>query len=124
MSSSRTFRRSLLLVLNSILVGCLWLGHVRALDSHHALTEFGQQTWLTENGLPQNTVQAITQTADGYVWLATEAGLARFDGIGFKIFDKQSTPALRNNDVRVLARDATGALWVGTASGVSRFAAG
>src|SRR5262245_33488982 len=107
MSSFRRFQRSLVLLVSSIVIGCLWPNHGRALDPHRALTEFGKQTWLTENGLPQNTVQAITQTADGYIWLATEAGLARFDGLSFKIFDKQTTPEFHSNDIRVLATDKT-----------------
>ena len=55
-----------------------------------------------ENGLPQNTVQALVQTRDGFVWLGTEVGLVRFDGNGFQVFDKNSTPALPGNDVRCL----------------------
>ena len=102
MFSARRSLKSLVLVLNSIVAGCFWSGQALALEPIHALTEFGRQTWLTENGLPQNTVQAITQTSDGYIWLATEAGLARFDGLSFKIFDKQSTPEIRNNDIRTL----------------------
>jgi len=76
--------------------------------------------WLTENGLPQNTIHSITQARDGYVWLATEEGLARFDGIKFTVFDKQNTPELKSNDIRVLLEDRRGALWIGTADGLVR----
>ena len=55
------------------------------------------KTWNTENGLPQNSIQAITQTPDGYLWIATRDGLARFDGIRFKIFQKSNTPELPTN---------------------------
>src|SRR5207237_2182188 len=52
-----------------------------ALDPTRDLSQFNAQVWLTENGLPQNTVHSIAQARDGYVWIANEEGLARFDGI-------------------------------------------
>lgn len=59
--------------------------------------QFRFKTWNTENGLPQNSVQAIAQTPDGYLWIATRDGLARFDGIRFKVFQKSNTPELPTN---------------------------
>src|SRR5437773_7935710 len=91
-----------------------------ALDPTRELAQFNRQVWLTENGLPQNTVHSITQAKDGYVWIATEEGLARFDGIKFTGFDKQNTPELKSNDIRVLLEDRRGALWIGTADGLVR----
>ena len=63
-------------------------GAAYALDPNRSLSEFGTQVWLTENGLPQNTVQAITQTRDGYLWIGTQEGLAKFNGTTFTVFDK------------------------------------
>ena len=59
----------------------LWFGCERALalDPGREVSEFNAQSWVTENGLPQNSVHAIIQAGDGYVWIATEEGLARFD---------------------------------------------
>ncbi len=91
-----------------------------ALDPSRDLSQFNRRVWLTENGLPQNTVHSIVQTKDGYVWVATEEGLARFDGLEFTVFDKQNTTALRSNDIRVLVADRQGALWIGTADGLVR----
>ncbi len=51
------------------------------------LTEYVSRVWQTENGLPQNAVQAIVQTRDGYLWLGTPAGLVRFDGVRFTVFN-------------------------------------
>ncbi|MGB9177665.1 MAG: two-component regulator propeller domain-containing protein, partial [Pyrinomonadaceae bacterium] len=90
------------------------------MDPQRDLSEFSRDLWLTENGLPQNTVHAITQTKDGYVWIATEEGLARYDGISFTVFDKQNTAQFKSNDVRALMEDRQGALWISTANGLIR----
>ncbi len=91
-----------------------------ALDPDTDLDQFRRQLWQTENGLPQNTVNSILQTRDGYIWVATEEGLARFDGIGFVVFDRQNTPRLESSNIRDLFQGGSGALWVGTAGGVVR----
>lgn len=89
-----------------------------ALDPNRSLNEFGHQSWLTENGLPQNTVQAIVQTQDGYLWIGTQEGLARFDGLNFAVFDKENTPAFKSNDIRFLHPDRQGRLWISTSYGL------
>src|SRR5207245_5136267 len=91
-----------------------------ALDPTLDLSQFNRQVWLTENCLPQNTVHSITQSKNGYLWIATEEGLARFDGVKFTVFDKQNTPELKSNDIRVLLEDRRGALWIGTTDGLVR----
>ncbi len=91
-----------------------------ALDPARDLFQFSQQIWLTENGLPQNTIHSITQGKDGYIWIATEEGLARFDGIKFTVFDRQNTPQLPSNNIRVLLEDGRGDLWIGTADGLAQ----
>lgn len=73
-----------------------------------------------ENGLPQNTIQALAQTADGFLWIGTEIGLVRFDGAQFTTFDRNSTPAIPGSDVRCLLAANDGALWVGTSEGLAR----
>ncbi len=74
-----------------------------------------------ENGLPQNTVQAIAQTRDGFLWLGTEAGLVRFDGASFAVFDEHSKPALPSGDIRCLLSAEDGSLWIGTGDGLVRW---
>jgi ligand-binding sensor domain-containing protein/signal transduction histidine kinase len=93
---------------------------VPALDQNRGLREFGRQVWLSENGLPQNTAQAIAQTHDGYIWIGTQEGLVRFDGVKFEIFDKQNTPQFSSNDIRSLFVDGSGTLWIATSSGLVR----
>ncbi len=102
----------------AILIVCVRAGI--ALEPSTPLANFGRQAWVMENGLPQNTVQALVQTKDGFVWLGTEAGLVRFDGIGFQVFDRNSTPALPGNDVCCLLEGGDGGLWVGTSEGLAR----
>jgi signal transduction histidine kinase len=92
-----------------------------ALEPTTPLANYGRQTWGMENGLPQNTVQALVQTRDGFIWLGTEVGLVRFDGNGFAVFDKSSTPALPGADVRCLLETRDGALWIGTSEGLARW---
>jgi signal transduction histidine kinase/ligand-binding sensor domain-containing protein len=92
----------------------------RALVPTTPLSTMNRQSWVMENGLPQNTVHAIAQTADGYLWLGTEAGLVRFDGVQFTIFDRASKPALPDNDIRCLLATPDGALWIGTGEGLAR----
>src|SRR5687768_13183401 len=65
-----------------------------ALDPYRALTQYVQDTWDTRDGLPRNYVKAILQTHDGYLWIGTQAGLVRFDGARFTIYNSTNTPAL------------------------------
>ena len=78
--------------------------------------EFLIQKWDTASGLPHNTVRAIAQTPDGYLWLGTENGLARFDGVRFENFARENTPVLQDPNVQFLQTDTGGTLWVGTGS--------
>jgi ligand-binding sensor domain-containing protein len=96
----------------------------RALDPSTPLENYGRQSWALESGLPQNTVQALAQTGDGFVWLGTEAGLVRFDGVSFAVFDRGSKPALPGNDVRCLLAAADGSLWIGTSEGLAQWKGG
>ena len=73
--------------------------------------------WTTENGLPQNSVNDILQTRDGYLWLATYGGLVRFDGVRFVVFDT-SFEGIRSQRVRALHEDRRGTLWAGTEDGM------
>jgi len=84
-----------------------------------------QDVWRTEDGLPQNTVPAIVQSRDGYLWAGTELGLVRFDGLRFTVFDKSNTPELKSNVVDALLEDRAGDLWIGTiGGGLTRLHAG
>ncbi len=92
-----------------------------ALEPSTSLANYGRQAWAMENGLPQNTVQALAQTKDGFIWLGTEAGLVRFDGVEFQTYDRNSVPALPGNDIRCLLATTDGSLWIGTGAGLARW---
>ena len=86
--------------------------------------EWGHKVWSSENGLPQNSVHRILQTRDGYLWIATEGGVARFNGIQFTVFNQENAPAFTSNDTCCLAEDGSGGLWIGTSDGLLRYAGG
>ena len=75
------------------------------------------RVWRTEDGLPNDAVTAIVQTHDGYLWLATYDGLARFDGVNFTRFDSSTTPEMHSTRVTSLFEDADGNLWIGYETG-------
>ena len=68
-------------------------------------------------GLPENTVIALTQTRDGFLWVGTQDGLARFDGVQFDVFDEANTPGLHSVVISCLFEDGESNLWIGTAMG-------
>lgn len=111
-----------------VLIGAALLGvsqPLRAsLDPDKPLTQYIHQVWQTAQGLPQNSVLAIAQTADGYLWLGTEEGLARFDGARFAVFDRR-TAGLNDNQIQTLFVDRHQNLWIGTTGGgLSRYSHG
>lgn len=84
--------------------------------------QFYFDRWTTDNGLPQNTIGAILQTRDGYLWLATLDGLVRFDGVKFKVFTIANSEGITSNRFRLLHETPDGALWIGTEEfGVTRY---
>ncbi|WP_342377337.1 ATP-binding protein [Myxococcus stipitatus] len=95
-----------------------------ALDPQRRVSQYSQDSWRSDDGLPQNSLLALAQTRDGYVWLGTWEGLVRFDGARFVVFDKRNTPELRSHAIKALAEDASGVLWVGTDQGLVAYAEG
>jgi diguanylate cyclase (GGDEF)-like protein len=90
-----------------------------ALDPARALSQYQQRAWTSADGLPANYINAIVHGRDGYLWIGTEEGLARFDGFGFTVFDRRNTPALTDHNIQALHEDGRGTLWIGTrAAGV------
>jgi ligand-binding sensor domain-containing protein/signal transduction histidine kinase len=90
-----------------------------------APTGFTRKVWQTQDGLPEQTVQAFAQTPDHYLWVGTTGGLLRFDGARLTVFDVENTPQLGTNSVFSLMVSRDGSLWIGTeGGGLLRYAAG
>jgi diguanylate cyclase (GGDEF)-like protein len=105
--------------------GMFWAARLLALDPAKELTQYRHDVWQDKDGLPQNSIRAMVQTRDGYLWLGTYEGLVRFDGIRFTVFDTQNTPVLKNNTVQALLEGKDGSLWIGTnGGGVTRLKGG
>lgn len=81
---------------------------------------YRMDSWTTKEGLPQNSVLTLAQTQDGYLWIGTLFGLARFDGIRFVTFNEKNTPAFQSHTINSLCVDKDGTLWAGTADGLIR----
>ena len=82
-----------------------------------ANTRFTVDVFGTGKGLPSSAVLAVTQTRDGYLWVGTLNGLARFDGAQFAVFDENNTPGLNSSQIIRLYEDRQTNLWVGTENG-------
>ena len=101
-----------------ILLLCAQAGF--ALNPRRALTQYTRTVWTQEHGLPQDTIRAIAQTKDGYLWLGTDEGLARFDGYDFVVFNKENG-SLPSNSVTALWAAQDGGLWIGTPGGLTLY---
>ncbi|MEO7098290.1 MAG: two-component regulator propeller domain-containing protein, partial [Luteolibacter sp.] len=82
-------------------------------DSIPVSEDYVLRTWGVEEGLPSNRVTSLTQTPDGYLWVGTLGGLARFDGVRFTTFHAENTPGLESDRVDALFTARDGNLWVG-----------
>lgn len=96
----------------------------RLADPTQSLTQYKLDLWQTEQGLPLNTVQALLQTSDGYLWVGTAGGLARFDGARFTSFTNEQAPHLGSEPVFGLMEDAKRQLWIGHSQGASVYREG
>lgn len=87
------------------------------LSPQKQIRDYLHHSWQSDQGLPQNSVTALCQAHDGYLWIGTQEGLVRFDGVRFTLFDKKSIPSFKSNVITCLLEDKTGVLWVGTRGG-------
>jgi signal transduction histidine kinase/ligand-binding sensor domain-containing protein/CheY-like chemotaxis protein len=119
--------RSLLRPVHLLLLGaiCALLPHhVSALDPRFRFSQYRQNLWTADNGLPASSVCAVAQTKDGFLWIGTSDGLARFDGIEFERFTQADSPALSDPFVLALLSAHDGTLWIGTNSTLVRYVGG
>ncbi len=89
----------------------------QGLDPGKKTSQYATEHWDHEDGLPPVQIYDVAQTPDGYLWLATGDGLARFDGVRFTVFSSLNTPAFTSDDVFALDAGSEGRLWIGTSDG-------
>ncbi|GFE87632.1 histidine kinase [Steroidobacter agaridevorans] len=99
------------------LVLCLMPGPALSLTPSKMPSQYVLDSWQLDKGLPQNSPMSLAQTRDGYLWVGTQEGLARFDGVRFVVFDRRSTPQLGSNLITALLADSHDRLWIGTSAG-------
>ena len=108
-------------VLTAIALALAGATRASALDPARTLTQYVHRIWQVPQGLPQASIYAVAQTADGRLWLGTQTGLVRFDGVRFTTFDENNGVSLPNVWVTALVEDRQHTLWIGTDdSGVLR----
>jgi len=103
-----------------VLILLFGIHEVPGLDPTRQPSQYVHDIWMKDDGLPQNTVKQIIQTRDGYLWLATQEGLARFDGARFVVLNARHGAALPDNNVWTVLEDPDGGLWIGTPGGLVR----
>ena len=95
-----------------------------ALAPDRRISQYAHTAWRIQDGFFSGTPQTITQTADGYLWIGTEAGLVRFDGIQFVPWAPPNGEALPSSRIHSLLGTSDGSLWIGTARGLARWSKG
>lgn len=96
----------------------------RVIAAETSAGDYLVRNWTTADGIPHNTVRSVIESHDGYLWLGTANGVARFDGVRFKVFDAANTPELVSDNIFSLYEDRQGTLWLRTRSGLARRANG
>ena len=107
----RQWQNQIACILAAGLLAALWAAPVRASSQ---ISPYVATNWQTEQGLPQNSVFDIIQDHEGYLWLATSGGIARFDGVHFKVIGAAQIRTLLTNRVTAVHEDRSGDLWIGT----------
>lgn len=90
-----------------------------AVDPDKDFNDYVKDTWSIEEGLPQITALGITQDEKGYLWVATQAGVARFDGVRFQAHSPDNTPEIPGLFTHDLFLDSDNRLWIATYKGVA-----
>jgi len=88
-----------------------------ALDPAEDLSQYTCRQWNRQNGFPGNGVNAVTQTTDGFLWIATQKGLVRYDGVEFKVLPLPENRQFRHQAISSLSSSADGGLWFGIQNG-------
>jgi ligand-binding sensor domain-containing protein/signal transduction histidine kinase len=107
---------------SAVIAACMllvWRADAFALDSSLDVSQYAHTAWKVGEGLPSGLIRAIAQTADGYLWLGTEFGLLRFDGVRAVPWEAPAGEHLPTSDIRSLQGARDGRLWIGTFRGLA-----
>lgn len=88
-----------------------------SLDPNKRISQYVLDIWGDEEGLPYGNIIDIAQTPDGYLWLVTDGGLLRFDGVRFTVYNFENTPVFKSNILRELLVSSDGSLWIAAMEG-------
>jgi ligand-binding sensor domain-containing protein len=91
-----------------------------ALDPSRHITQYGHTAWRIGDGALAHRPEALTQTTDGYIWIGTEAGIFRFDGVQFTPWPYAGSEPNLNLFINALRGTSDGSLWIGTQNGLTR----
>ncbi len=108
-----TLQRWIAVLVLFLCVTRVGLGATIYRDYAQTLREFDIRSWTFEHGLPSGAIRTAHQTKDGYLWVGTQRGLARFDGTKFIVFDHGNTPELPQEEIYCISEDAACRLWIG-----------
>jgi len=103
-------------LVSSSFLDVLRISNAFALDPGKHISQYGHTAWRVHDGFFSGAPTPITQTPDGYIWIGTNSGLVRFDGVKFVPFMAPGGESLRNTSIASLFSDRDGSLWIGTGS--------
>ncbi len=108
----------LIFSLSRFLIGALWVLYLLSSSANAStLSDYYIDVWTSSDGLPHNSINAIAQTEDGYLWFATWEGVARYNGLKFELFDRSPETHMLDSGTRALVAGDNNSLWVGGARG-------
>ena len=103
---------------------CAWCGCAFALDPTLDVAQYAHTAWKIREGFSRGGIGSFAQTSDGYLWLGTDFGLLRFDGVRNVEWQPPRGSSLPDNHGRFLLATRDGALWIGTYAGLAKLQAG
>ncbi|MEO8673211.1 MAG: two-component regulator propeller domain-containing protein [Tahibacter sp.] len=110
--------RFVLQLVAGVATGFYWVPDARALEPGTAFADYAIDNWNVDSGLPQLSILSIAQDHAGYLWIGTQNGIARFDGLRFEIYDRRSVKGVDTNDAAYSLVDAQDRIWFGSDRGV------
>ena len=123
MRLTRNMRKLLLKVaiffIFSITIHDITFAQYIGLDPETPITQYTLKSWTIDNGLPSNAIINIIQSQDGYIWIASYGGVARFDGLSFTIYKSRINNALYTEAAKIVCEDKDGIIWIGTQRGIT-----